>query len=72
MITIEFSRVGRAVLAAGALLGAMVIGVPSASAANPIIPDRFVADPSAHVFNGRVHLYLTDDQTNSGTYWDSK
>ncbi|MBB5802928.1 hypothetical protein F4560_002696 [Saccharothrix ecbatanensis] len=62
----------RGILAAGVLVGSAVIGVPQASAANPIIPDRFVADPSAHVFNGRVHLYLTDDQTNSGTYWDSK
>jgi hypothetical protein len=56
----------------GALVGAaLVTGAQPAGAANPIIPDRFVADPSAHVFNGRVHLYLTDDQTNSGTYWDS-
>lgn len=76
MITIETSRVGRSVLrgvlAVGVLVGATVIGVQQASAANPIIADRFVADPSAHVFNGRVHIYLTDDQTNSGTYWDSK
>ncbi|WP_063798490.1 RICIN domain-containing protein [Nocardia sp. NRRL S-836] len=65
-------RVLRGLTAVGALVGAMVGGVPSAGAVNPIIPDRFVADPSAHVFNGRVHLYLTDDETNSGTYWDSK
>ena len=42
-----------------------------AFAANPIITNRFVADPSAHVFGGRMHIYATDDQTNSGTYWDS-
>ncbi|MFD1146797.1 RICIN domain-containing protein [Saccharothrix hoggarensis] len=59
-------------VAASVLVGSMAISLPQASAANPVIPDRFVADPSAHVFNGRVHLYLTDDQTNSGTYWDSR
>jgi hypothetical protein len=65
-------RVLRAALAVCTLIGAaLVTGAQPASAANPIIPDRFVADPSAHVFNGRVHLYVTDDQTNSGTYWDS-
>ena len=65
-------HIGRSVLAVCTLIGAtLVTGAQPASAANPIIPDRFVADPSAHVFDGRVHLYLTDDQTNSGTYWDS-
>ncbi|HEX8631698.1 MAG TPA: family 43 glycosylhydrolase, partial [Catenuloplanes sp.] len=44
----------------------------TARVANPIIKDRFVADPSAHVFNNRMYIYATDDQTNSGTYWDSK
>jgi beta-xylosidase len=32
---------------------------------------RFVADPAAHVFNGRVYVYDTDDQSNGGTYWNS-
>jgi hypothetical protein len=65
-------RRGRALLALCTLIGAaLVSGAQPASAANPIIPDRFVADPSAHVFDGRVHLYVTDDQKNSGTYWDS-
>jgi hypothetical protein len=32
---------------------------------------RFVADPAAHVFNGRVYVYDTDDQSNDGTYWNS-
>ncbi len=41
-------------------------------AANPIITNRFIADPSAHVFNNRVYIYMTDDQTNSGADWDSK
>lgn len=32
-------------------------------AGNPFVP-RFVADPAAHVFNGRVYVYDTDDQSN--------
>lgn len=39
---------------------------------NPIIRDQFVADPSAHVFNGRLYLYLTNDSGNDGTYWNGK
>ena len=34
---------------------------------NPFVT-RFVADPAAHVFNGRVYVYDTDDQSNDGTY----
>ena len=37
---------------------------------NPFVK-RFVADPAAHVFNGRVYVYDTDDQSNDGTYWNS-
>lgn len=43
----------------------------TARAANPMVSNRFVADPSAHVFNGRMYVYATDDSDNSGTYWDS-
>jgi beta-xylosidase len=39
-------------------------------AAEPISP-RFNADPSPHVFDGKVWVYATNDQDNSGTYWDS-
>ncbi|MBW8733662.1 MAG: family 43 glycosylhydrolase [Asticcacaulis sp.] len=39
-------------------------------AAEPISP-RFNADPSPHVFAGKVYLYATNDQDNSGKYWDS-
>ena len=35
------------------------------------ISQRFAADPSPHVFNGRFHVYATDDASNSGKYWDS-
>ncbi|WP_440903397.1 family 43 glycosylhydrolase [Catenovulum sp. SX2] len=42
----------------------------SAHAAEPIV-QRFNADPSPHVFADKVYVYATDDQSNSGTYWDS-
>ncbi|MBW8881067.1 MAG: alpha-N-arabinofuranosidase, partial [Asticcacaulis sp.] len=37
----------------------------SAHAAEPVSP-RFNADPSPHVFKGRIYLYATNDQDNSG------
>lgn len=39
-------------------------------AAEPI-STRFNADPSPHVYRGQVYLYTTNDQDNSGKYWDS-
>lgn len=35
------------------------------------ISSRFSADPSAHFFNGKFYIYATNDQDNSGKYWDS-
>ena len=51
-----------------ALITALV--ATSAHAAQPI-SQRFNADPSPHVFRGQVYLYATNDQDNTGTYWDS-
>ncbi|ESQ86954.1 alpha-N-arabinofuranosidase [Asticcacaulis sp. AC460] len=45
------------------------LAVPT-MAAEPISP-RFNADPSPHVFDGKVYVYATNDQDNSGKYWDS-
>ncbi len=42
----------------------------AAAPAAPITP-RFAADPSPHLFAGKVYLYATDDASNSGKYWDS-
>lgn len=42
----------------------------AAPAAQPVSP-RFNADPSPHVFGGQIYLYATNDQDNSGKYWDS-
>ena len=54
----------RLVLAAGLVMAG------EAGAQNPV-SQRFAADPSPHVFNGRFYLYATNDQDNSGKYWDS-
>jgi beta-xylosidase len=41
-----------------------------ASATEPI-SQRFNADPSPHYFAGKFYLYATNDQDNTGKYWDS-
>lgn len=41
------------------------------SAMGEPISYRFAADPSPHKFGDKVYLYATNDQDNSGTYWDS-
>lgn len=43
------------------LPAAALVASLSLSAQNPIIRDAFTADPSAHVFNGRVYLYPSHD-----------
>lgn len=44
-------------------------GMPRARAGNPIIDSLYTADPSAHVFNGRLYLYPSHDRNDSKT-WD--
>lgn len=51
------------------LMAATLLALP-AQAAEPI-STRFNADPSPHVFKGQIYLYATNDQDNSGKYWDS-
>jgi len=51
------------------LVGATLTSV--ARAGNPLIQSRFCADPSPHVFGDVVYLYATNDEDNSGNYWDS-
>ena len=41
-----------------------------AGAGEPI-STRFCGDPSPHFFNGKFYMYATNDQDNSGKYWDS-
>jgi beta-xylosidase len=58
---------------AAALIGSLTCLAAAAPVAdNPIVKNQFVADPSAHAFNGRVYLYLTNDSGNDGKYWNSR
>lgn len=59
-------------LAAAATLALATLSTVAtpALAATPI-STRFCADPSPHFFNGQFYLYATNDQDNSGKYWDS-
>ncbi|MEV5495401.1 AbfB domain-containing protein [Nonomuraea fuscirosea] len=62
-------RVAAHLLAVCTLLAAALIAAP-AHASNPLV-HRFAADPSLHVYGNRAYVYATDDESNSGTYWDS-
>ncbi|MGC4861038.1 AbfB domain-containing protein [Micromonospora sp. DT41] len=62
-------RVIASLIASSAVVATALVAMP-AQAANPIVP-RFAGDPSMLVANNRVYIYATDDQGNSGTYWDS-
>jgi beta-xylosidase len=57
-------------LALAGLFLALACQISPAIAENPI-SSEFSADPSVHFFNGRFYLYATNDQGNSGKYWDS-
>ncbi|WP_016957929.1 family 43 glycosylhydrolase [Catenovulum agarivorans] len=50
---------------------AMLLLYSNLSGAAEPITKRFNADPSPHVFDNTLFVYATDDQSNSGTYWDS-
>lgn len=53
------------------LILGLLLGVHTSASAQTAISTRFAADPSPHWFNGKLFLYATNDQDNSGTYWDS-
>lgn len=40
----------------------------SAIAKNPFITQHYAADPSAHLFNGRIYVYPSHDRDNSQTF----
>ncbi|QSX32666.1 family 43 glycosylhydrolase [Shewanella avicenniae] len=52
------------------VFGAALLIVNSANASD-LISERFCADPSVHKFNNVYYVYATNDQDNSGEYWDS-
>ena len=54
-----------------------VLSVPSIAAETfpvkafePLLKDRFTADPSAHVFNDRIYIYASHDQSGKCPYDD--
>lgn len=49
------------------LLGLLLPWIPS-NGQNPFITDLYTADPSAHVFNGRVYVYPSHDRDSSITF----
>lgn len=48
-----------------------LIGFTAAVNAQSLLSQKFCADPSPHYFAGQYFVYATDDQNNSGNYWDS-
>ena len=49
---------------------AILVLLPTAHAFahNPIISHEYTADPNAIVYNGRVYIYCSNDETNDGGY----
>jgi beta-xylosidase len=45
--------------------------IASSAFAQTLLSQNFCADPSPHYFAGKYYVYATDDQNNSGKYWDS-
>ena len=50
---------------------AVAAAVTSTASAQTLLTNNFSADPSPHYFAGQYVVYATDDQNNSGKYWDS-
>jgi arabinoxylan arabinofuranohydrolase len=62
-----WTRVNRCVVVGGAFMLALAPLVGRAE--NPIIKGIYTADPSAHVFEGKMYLYPSHDRDDSKT-WD--
>jgi hypothetical protein len=71
MSQLKFSKKARLLGTAFLVVVLASITTIAVSASNPILT-RFLADPAPYFFNGRVYMYNTDDQVNSGSTWDSK
>ena len=56
---------------AGLFLSVAVAALASTASAQTLLTKNFSADPSPHYFAGQYVVYATDDQNNSGKYWDS-
>ncbi|MGN6366163.1 family 43 glycosylhydrolase [Asticcacaulis taihuensis] len=57
--------------AIGIVLGLAAFSAAAHAFVGAPISTRFNGDPSPHYFKGRYYLYATNDQDNSGKYWDS-
>ncbi|WP_025762536.1 glycoside hydrolase family 43 protein [Dyadobacter tibetensis] len=62
----------------GILLSAYNIGYSQTEAPKPLIKDIYTADPSAHVFDGRIYIYPSHDieaniaQDDDGSHFDMR
>jgi len=50
------------------LISILVFSPQVIFADNPIITQKYTADPSAHVYNGRVYVYCSRDDNNTSDY----
>ncbi|MGW8316582.1 MAG: hypothetical protein ACWGNV_13350, partial [Bacteroidales bacterium] len=49
------------------VFGLLILWIPSRGQ-NPFITGQYTADPSAHVFEGRVYVYPSHDRDSSVTF----
>lgn len=63
VIKLGICKIGLAVMA--------IVSMALPASAQSVLTQNFTGDPSAHYFAGRYYVYATDDQNNSGKYWDS-
>jgi hypothetical protein len=54
-----------------ALLAVLLMASAACAQGQTLLTKNFSADPSPHFFAGKYYVYATDDQNNSGKYWDS-
>ncbi len=53
------------------LIMSLLTSISCMVVAEVVISERFCADPSVHKYGEKYYLYATNDQDNSGKYWDS-
>lgn len=53
------------------ILTGVLLAASACVGAQTLLTQNFAADPSPHFFAGKYVVYATDDQNNSGKYWDS-
>jgi beta-xylosidase len=53
------------------ILATVLLAASACASAQTLLTKNFAADPSPHFFAGQYVVYATDDQNNSGKYWDS-